>query len=102
MAHFDVYISAKAQADIAECVSFVLRLSPDAAHSVTDTLYSVIMSLDEFPERNPVFEMPKTYPYVLRKCVINGRYLALYRLDGQRVIVLRVLDARRKFDSLLG
>ena len=102
MARFDIYISSKVQSDLSECVSFVLRVSPDAARSLADAAYSALMSLGEYPERNPIFEMPKTYPHVIRKCVVNGRYVALYRIDDGRVVVYRILDTRRKFDSLLG
>lgn len=101
MNKFVVIISSKAQSDLSDCIGFVLNVSKDAAHSLMNDIYSSIESLNVFPERNPIFEMPKSFPYQIRKQIINGRYVALYSIEGDKVVVYRIIDTRRKFDYLI-
>ncbi len=101
MKQFEITILSKAQTDLADCVEFVLKVSKEAAIKLADDIYSSIQSLDVFPERNPIFEMPKSFPFVVRKQIINKRYVALYTIEEEKVVVYRILDTRRKFDYLL-
>lgn len=101
MDRFEIVITSKAQSDLAERITFVLNVSQDAAYSLANDIYSSIQALQTFPERNAVFEMPKSFPFLVRKLVINKRYLALYAVEGNKVVVYRVLDSRKKFDYLL-
>ena len=101
MNDYSVIISTKAHLDITECVAFVLNVSKEAAYKLSNDIFSAIESLSNYPERYPVFEMPKSFPFVVRKQVINGRYIALYYVDGNKVIVARVLDVKRSFGALI-
>ena len=101
MEQFEVAVSSKAQQDLSECVSFVLNVSFNAAKQLVDDIYDSFESLKTFPERNPIFEMPKSLPYILRKQIINGRYIVLYSIEDKKVVVYRLLDSRRKFDYLV-
>ena len=101
MGVFKIVISSKAQSDIAECVGFVLNVSKEAACTLANSLYLSIESLETYPERNAIFEMPKSFPFTIRKLVINKRYLALYSVEGDKVVVYRIIDCRRKFDHLI-
>ena len=101
MDKYQVIITSKAQSDVAECIGFVKRVSKEAAYKLADELYSSFCSLELFPEKNPVFPIPNAFPYVLRKQVVNNRYIALYTVEGQKVVVYRVLDVRRSFEQLL-
>lgn len=102
MEKFNVIISSKAQLDLAESVGFVLNVSKEAAIKLANDVYSAIDSLSNFPERNPVFEMPKSFPFVVRKLFINKRYVVLYGIETNNIIVVyRILDSRRQFDYLL-
>lgn len=101
MDSFKVVITSKAQSDLSECVSFVLNVSKEAALTLANDIYSSIESLQKLPERNAIFEMPKSFPFILRKLVINKRYLALYSVEENKVVVYRILDSRRKFEHLI-
>lgn len=98
---YKIIVSSKAQSDLAECIGFVLNVSKEAAYSLADDIYSSIKLLETFPERNAIFEMPKSFPFTIRKLVINKRYLTLYAVEGDKVVVYRILDSRRKFDHLI-
>lgn len=81
--------------------NFVLNVSKEAARTLANDIYSSIESLKKLPERNAIFEMPKSFSFILRKLVINKRYLALYSVEENKVVVYRILDSRRKFEHLI-
>ena len=101
MGLFNVVISAKAQNDRAECVSFVRNVSKEAAKKLVLEMHNQILSLEKFPERNPIFEMSKSFPFLVMKLVINSRYIVFYTIEAKNIVVYRILDSRRKFDGLL-
>ncbi len=45
--------------------------------------------------------MPKSFPFPVKKLLINKRYLALYAIGKDIVFIYRILDSRRKFDNLV-
>ncbi|MBQ7250583.1 MAG: type II toxin-antitoxin system RelE/ParE family toxin [Bacilli bacterium] len=94
-------ITSRAQSDLAECVGFVFKDPKEAGRKLAKDIYSSIESLGAFPERNAVFPMPKSFPNIVRKLVIDKPYLVLYAVAAQRVIVYRILDARRKLNNLI-
>ena len=98
---FEIVITSKAQSDLAECVGFVLNVSKEAAHAFANDIYSSIESLRVFPERNAVFETSKTLHFTVRKLIINKRYVAFYAVKDGKVVVYRILDSRRKLESLV-
>ena len=98
---FKIVITSKAQSDLAECISFVLNVSKDAAHELSNEFFSSIKSLQTFPERNSVFEMPKAFPFEIRRLVVRKRYVILYSINGGEVVVYRILDSRRKFNYII-
>ena len=101
METFKIIFTSKAQSDLAECISFVLKVSKEAAYALANDIYSSVQTLEMFPERNAIFEMPKSFPFTVRKLVINKRYLALYTIENDTVIIYRFIDSRRKFDYLI-
>lgn len=96
-----IIISSRAQSDLAECVGFVLNVSREAAWKLAEEIYSFIESLSFFPERYPVFKMPKATPITLRKGVVSKRYAILYSIENENVVIYRILDLRKGFDQLV-
>ena len=101
MSLFNVKISSRAQSDRVECIMFLFNINVNSAIELNNEMQKQIKSLEQFPERNPIFDMPKSFPFLVRKLLINKRYIALYTIEGNDVIVYRILDSRRKFNSLL-
>lgn len=101
MNSYKVIISSKAQLDISEIVSFVLNVSKEAATDLANTIFESLSSLNQLPERYPVFEMPKSFPSTIRKQVIKNRYIALFAIEKNQVIVYRILDTRHNLQYLI-
>ena len=93
--------SSKALSDLGEHVSFQAKVSKEAALGVSSKILFSGNALSSFPERFPEFPMPRNFPVVIRKCVVDSRYIILYGITNDVVMIYRVLDARRKFDGLL-
>lgn len=101
MEKFEIVISSKAQSDFANCIEFLLSVSKEAAIDLSNNILDALESLNLFPERNPIFDMPKSCPYIVRKMIIKGRYIALYSIIENKVVVFRILDSRKKFEYLI-
>lgn len=96
----DIIITSRAQTDISTCITFVLNISKDAS-KVAKEIFKSIESLKQFPERFPAFNMPNYASYAYRKMVINKRYIAIYSLEEDIIVIHRVLDGRRGYSSLV-
>ena len=101
MDNYQVIISSTAQSDLAECVGFVLNVSKEAAIELANNFFTAADSLSVFPERNPLFEMPKSFPFVIRKLILNKRYIVLYSIENLNVVIYRIIDSRKKFAHLI-
>lgn len=98
---YNIFVTSRAQANLAECLGFVLNVSKEAANVLKKDFEEAIYSLRTFPERNPPFKMPKYTPFITKKHVVNGRYIFVYSIENSSVIVYAVLDSRRNFEQLL-
>ena len=96
----DIIITSRAQTDRSTCITFVLNISKDAS-KVAKEIFKRIESLKQFPERFPAFNMPNYASYAYRKMVINKRYIAIYSLEEDTIVIHRVLDGRRGYSSLV-
>lgn len=98
---YKVEWSSKSVSDLTEHVSFLSKVSKDVASELSSKVIGEGLSLSSYPERFPVFPMPHNFPVVIRKCVVDGRYIILFGITNDSVMIYRILDARRKFDGLL-
>lgn len=101
MQKYKIIVSSKAQSDISEHIAFLKKASEKAAKELAKNIFSSLESLSIYPERNPIFEMPKTFNFTIRKFLISNRYIALYSAEKEIVVIHRILDARRKFNNLI-
>lgn len=94
---YQIQITNRACFDIFECVSFLSFISKEAADKLHTEIIESIYSLSSFPNRYPEIEDFKILGYKVRKMTIqNGRYLILYRVKVETVIVYDVIDCRKE------
>ena len=101
MTLYSVVWSSKALSDLAECIQFLLNVSKEAAVNLRNEAFSCANGLEAFPEKNPIFEMPKSFPFILRKQVVSKRYILLYTIEKEKIVIYRMIDCRKQFGSLL-
>jgi len=80
-----------ALADLADIRRYIAAFNPDAAQRIAARLIAVGNGLVNFPERGrPV---PDTD---LREATVVYPYIIRYRVDGDRVLILRVRHGMRR------
>ena len=96
MAEFKVSITQRAFSSISEHMLFVRNVSLEAAKKLYEETMTSLRSLSSFPERYPEIQDLRIAGARIRKMPIhNGRYVALYKVDGDTVVVYDVVDSRK-------
>lgn len=82
-----------AYSDIDTIYSFCSNISSNYADKVIKQIYSAIQSLKYFPFINPLYTVFKNKTF--RKCIVDKRYLIVFSVIRQTIVVFRVIDGRR-------
>ncbi|MBE6127096.1 MAG: type II toxin-antitoxin system RelE/ParE family toxin [Erysipelotrichaceae bacterium] len=96
MAELKILITQRAFSDICEHILFVRNVSLEAAKELYEETTASLRSLSSFPERNPEIQDLRIAGARIRKMSIhNGHYVALYKVDGDTVVVYDAVDSRK-------
>ena len=96
MAELKISITQRAFSSISEHVLFVRNVFLEAAKELYEETMTSLRSLSSFPERHPEIQDLRIAGARIRKMSIhNGRYVALYKVDGDKVVVYDVVDTRK-------
>lgn len=96
MAELKVSITQKAFSSISEHVLFVRNVSLEAAKELCEETMTSLRSLSSFPERYPEIQGLRIAGARIRKMAIHdGHYVALYKVDGDTVVIYDVVDSRK-------
>jgi toxin ParE1/3/4 len=91
---YRVEITATAEADLREIHQYIVSDNKTAADKLVDDIEGQIDSLEKFPLRCPpipeAHELGKEYRHI-----IHGNYRTIFRIDGPRVIIMRVIHSAR-------
>lgn len=98
-AAYRVELTPLAETDIEEIWDYIAQDSPGNAAAFIAVLEEQISSLERFPERCPRIPENEVLGTAYRH-LICGAYRAIYRIAGQRVIILRVIHGSRLLDPL--
>ena len=96
MAELKVSITQRALSGICEHILFVRNASLEAAKALYEETMTSLRSLSSFPERCPEMQDLRIAGARIRKMSIyNGRYVTLYKIDGDTVVVYDAVDSRK-------
>lgn len=96
MAELKISITQRAFSSISEHMLFVRNASLEAAKELYEETMASLRSLSSFPEGYPEIQGLRIVGSRVRKMPIHsGRYVALYKVDGDTVVVYDVLDTRK-------
>ncbi|MDI6776362.1 MAG: type II toxin-antitoxin system RelE/ParE family toxin [Syntrophales bacterium] len=94
MQKYRVEITAIAESDIQEIFQYIASDNKAAAAKLVKEIERQIDSLEQFPLRCPVIpesrELGKEYRHI-----IYGNYRTIFRIDGLRVVIMRVIYGAR-------
>jgi toxin ParE1/3/4 len=97
-----VEITAVAERDLREIRDYIARDKPAAAQRWYERLAKQIRSLETMPLRHEVIPEAQEIGIEYRH-MLSGPYRMIYRVEKQRVIVVRVIHGARLLDpSFLG
>ncbi len=94
MQTYQVEITKAAETDIQEIFQYIASDNETAAVKLINEIERQIESLEQFPLRCPVIpearELGKEYRHI-----IYGNYRTIFRIDGSKAIIMRVIHAAR-------
>ncbi len=94
---YRVEITATAEADIAEIWEYIAQDRPETAIGFIRHLEEQIETLEQFPERCPRIPENTVLGSAYRH-LLFGNYRSIFKISGDRVIILRVLHGSRLLD----
>ena len=93
---YKIAITQRAFSDINECVLFVNSVSKEAAKVLYTEIISSIDSLKTFPNTYPNIEgLVIGGINVKRMPIHHGRYLIIYKVEGDLITIYDVIDSRK-------
>ena len=102
MKQYNVKITSKALADMETIYDYISNelSNPDAAMAQYDRIADAIESLKIFPERCKIFDSQPEHDLGMRRIPVDN-YVAIYTIQGDDVIVLRVLYSASDINTRL-
>ncbi len=100
MGKYKVIISQKAVNMLKEHILFLAQVDKNAAEKTRVKLISAFTSLEEMPNRYPLFNAPYIPKNRYRKMYVENWYLVLYQVKESIVYVDYVVDCRRDYQWL--
>lgn len=100
MQKFRVEITEIAESDVQEIFDYIAKDKPSAANKWIEEIEHQISSLEKFPLRCPVIDESQEIGREYRH-IVYGDYRTIFRVDRQKVIILRVIHGSRLLDMLI-
>ena len=94
MPKYRVEITNVAELDILQIFQYVASDNQTAAMKLVSEIERQIDSLEQFPLRCPVIPESRDLGRESRH-IIYGNYRTIFRIDGSRVIIMRVIHGAR-------
>lgn len=93
---YKIAITQRAFSDINECVLFVSNVSKEAAKVLYTEIISSINSLKTSPNAYPNIEGLVIGGINIKRMPIHhGRYLIIYKVEGDLITIYDVIDSRK-------
>ena len=93
-----------ARSDMVEIVEYISKelFNPSAAEKLANEMIQTAQRLTEFPYISPIYHTIKPLKYEYRKLIVKN-YILLYYVEenAKKVVVARVVNARRDYERLL-
>lgn len=92
----EVAVARAARDDLDEILGYIRIDSPRAATKIVSQIYECLKRLPRFPKSGRI--IPEVGDSSLRE-IISGPYRVMYRLEGAKIVILRVLHGKRLFSD---
>lgn len=96
MNKYRILITQRAFSDINECVLFVNNVSKEAAKDLYKEIIASIKSLETFPDAYPNIDGLTIKDVSIKRMLVHhGRYMILYKIEGDLVTIYDIIDSRK-------
>ena len=95
MSNYEVIMSRQALITLKRNIKFLRKFSIPYSKKIESRIDSSIKKLKSFPNIHPIFK--KTNKNVYRKIIVEKRYLVVYTVKQQKVLVYYILDGRQAY-----
>jgi plasmid stabilization system protein ParE len=99
--NYTVKWTATAEHDLDSIIAFIAEDSIDEAIRILEKIRKKAAGLNALPERGRIVPELKEQGIILYREIILAPWRTIYRISGQTVYVLAVLDARRNLEDIL-
>ena len=96
-AKYRVEITRHAEADLETIYAYIAQDNPTAALGFVEAIEHQVASLEQFPLRAAVIPEAGDLGVSYRH-MIHGPYRTIFRIEGKRVYILRVIHGSRLLD----
>lgn len=90
---YNILTLDNAYSDIAAIYEFCSNINSNYADKVIKRIDNAIQSLKYFPFINPLYAVFEKQ--IFRKHIVDKRYLIIFSVVNQTVVVFRIIDGRR-------
>ena len=97
---YTVIVSDTAKRQIASHVAFLANVSKEAAKNTKTTIIKALRSLEEMPGRYPFLDEDLLPKNKYHKMFVESRYLILYQVRDNVVLVDYIVDCRQEYEWL--
>jgi len=101
MKKFGVEWSRPASTDLLKIIEYISEDSINSAIDIFETIKSRCKTLNKFPDRGSVVPELKEHGIFNYREVIITPWRIIYRISGQKVFVLSVIDSRSNIEDIL-
>jgi len=101
-AHFGVELTEGAESDLEAIHNYIAgNRSVDAAEVLLDAFVDKLSTLERYPERDNVPKELEALGVREFRQVLLDPYRLIYRVSGEKVVILLIADGRRDMQALL-
>jgi plasmid stabilization system protein ParE len=98
---FQVLWAAIAEEDLTDIILYIARDSPAKAGTILEQIKKQASSLNHLPERGRIVPELQDQGIFLYRELIVAPWRMIYRISGNEVYVLAVLDSRQNVEDIL-
>lgn len=98
---YKVVISDKAKKQIAQHIAFLAQINKNSAIKLKENILTDLHRLTDMPNRYPYIYDEFIEKNRFRKMPFQGRYIAIYHIDGNTVHIDYVIDCRQDYQWLI-
>ena len=99
---YQVFVSGRARSVLFEHAMFLAQVSISAAERLFDQFEEKVVLLEEMPERCAFYENPYIRFGKYRKLALGNYLLILFQIQGKKVYIELIIDARAENKYLPG